>query len=299
MGRRNRGDLVDGWMIVDKPEGLSSTQIVGRVRRALNASKAGHAGTLDPLATGLVAVALGEATKTVPYAQEGLKTYQFTARWGEASTTDDREGEICARSDVRPSKADIEAILPRFIGDIMQTPPVFSAIKIDGARAYDLARKGAEVEMKARPIRIESLKLIDMPDADHALFEMICGKGGYVRSMARDLGEALGTCAHVTTLRRLASGGFDVSEAVQMDELDCAPGDPEIMARLLPVEAGLSGLQRVDLDPVAAARLSAGDASAVPLMDAPDWWAASNGQPVAILGQEAGAVVIRRVFRFA
>ncbi|MEO1611168.1 MAG: tRNA pseudouridine(55) synthase TruB, partial [Pseudomonadota bacterium] len=179
MARKRKGDKVDGWLIVDKPEGVTSTQVVGRARWAFNAQKAGHAGTLDPLATGLLAVAFGEATKTVPYAQDGLKTYHFTARWGEASATDDREGEIIATSDARPTPAAIEAALPRFTGEIMQTPPVFSAIKVDGARAYDMARKGEDVALQARPIWIEALRLLSIDDADHATFEMICGKGGY------------------------------------------------------------------------------------------------------------------------
>ncbi|MFV0475312.1 MAG: tRNA pseudouridine(55) synthase TruB [Pikeienuella sp.] len=298
MARRKRGNPVDGWLIVDKPEGVTSTQAVGRARWACDAQKAGHAGTLDPLATGLLAVAFGEATKTVPYAQEGLKTYRFTARWGEATTTDDREGEICASASARPDRAAIEAILPRFTGDIMQRPPVFSAIKVEGARAYDLARKGEEVALAARPIHVERLALIDRPDPDHAEFEMVCGKGGYVRSMARDLGEALGTCAHVRALRRIASGGFTLTGAVGFEALEGLRGDPAAAARLLPVAAGLSGLPRVDLDAEAARRLAMGEAAAAPRLDAPVYWAAHDGAPVAVLGGEGGAVRIRRVFSF-
>lgn len=298
MGRKKRGDPVDGWLIVDKPEGVTSTQVVGRARWALNAAKAGHAGTLDPLATGMLAVALGEATKTVPYAQESLKTYHFTARWGLATTTDDREGEICARSDIRPSREEIEAVLPLFQGEIIQRPPVFSAIKVDGERAYDLARKGEAVELAGRPIHIERLELLDMPDADHAEFRMICGKGGYVRSMARDLGEALGGAAYVTALRRMSSGGFSVENAVSFEELQEMKGDPALMARLSPVTAGLDALPKMEISAGDAARLSMGDLSAAPVSyGAPAWWAAHKGEPVAILGFEEGRLRIRRVFR--
>lgn len=299
MARRKKGQPVDGWLIVDKPEGVTSTQVVGRARWALNAQKAGHAGTLDPLASGLLAVAFGEATKTVPFAQEGKKTYRFTVRWGEATVTDDREGEICARSDRRPGQEEILAVLPRFVGEMMQTPPIYSAIKVDGARAYDLARKGEEVALAARPILIERLALLAMPDADHAAFEMVCGKGGYVRSVARDLGAALGTVAHVTALRRLSSGGFTLEGAVSFDELEGFRGDEGARARLLPVAAGLAGAPRVEIGAEEAARLSMGDMSAAPLRGDPVYWAASGGVPVAILGAEGGRVEIRRVFRFS
>lgn len=306
MGRRKKGRDVDGWLIVDKPEGLTSTQVVSRARWAFDAKKAGHAGTLDPLATGLLAVAFGEATKTVPYAQEGLKTYRFTARWGVATTTDDREGEIVARSDRRPDRAEIEAILPRFTGDIMQTPPVYSAIKVEGERAYELARRGEAPELASRPIRIESLRLLACDDADHATFEMFCGKGGYVRSMARDLGEALGTVAHVASLRRLASGGFTLEGALAYDTLEALKTDETRDARLLPTAAGLAGVPVADVSEREAARLRHGDAAAAPRslpdLSAGVFWARSGGAPVAILeienGQDGapGGVSIRRVF---
>ena len=183
MGRRKKGRPVHGWLIVDKPEGVTSTQVVGRARWAFDAQKAGHSGTLDPFATGLLAVAFGEATKTVPYAQEGEKTYHFTVRWGQATTSDDREGEVCATSDLRPFAAEIEAALPSFRGEIMQTPPLFSAVKVDGERAYDIARRGDTAELKARPLTVHKLELLKIIDADHAVIEMVCGKGGYVRSI--------------------------------------------------------------------------------------------------------------------
>ncbi|QIE56813.1 tRNA pseudouridine(55) synthase TruB [Pikeienuella piscinae] len=299
MARRKRGTPVDGWLIVDKPEGVTSTQVVGRARWAFNAAKAGHAGTLDPLATGLLAVAFGEATKTVPYAQHGLKTYRFTARWGEATTTDDREGEICERSDRRPDRAAIEAVLAGFIGEIMQRPPIFSAIKVDGARAYDLARRGDDVTLAARPIHVERLTLLETPNPDTAIFEMVCGKGGYVRSMARDLGGSLGTCAHVTALRRLASGGFTLDGAAAFADLETFRDDAGANARLLPVSAGLSGLRRVEVDATTAQRIGAGDTAAAPYLDAPAYWVSLAGAPVAILGAENGVARIRRVFRFA
>lgn len=295
MARRKRGRAIDGWLIVDKPEGVTSTQVVAKARWALDAQKAGHAGTLDPLATGLLAVALGEATKTVPYAQDGLKTYRFTARWGEATTTDDREGEVSACSDHRPDRAAIEAALPDFTGAIMQAPPVFSAIKVDGERAYDLARRGDGVDLPERPIHIERLSLIDMPDADHAEFEMVCGKGGYVRSLARDLGVALGTCAHVSTLRRVSSGGFTLVGATAFSALDEMRGAGA--EALLPVEAGLSGLPMFEVPALAAERLSMGEAGAAPNAGAPLFWVAHQGAPVAILETKAGAPRIRRVFR--
>ncbi len=291
MARRKRGREVDGWLIVDKPEGMGSTEVVARARRAYDAAKAGHAGTLDPLATGLLAVAFGEATKTVPYAQEGLKTYRFTARWGEATATDDREGEVVARSDIRPSRAEIEAVLPRFLGEIMQRPPAFSAIRVDGARAYDLARKGEAPELAARPIRIERLSLLATPDPDRAEFEMICGKGGYVRSMARDLGEALGTVAHVAALRRIASGGFTLEGAAAPAALGEGAPPP-----LLPVEAGLAGLPAVEVDEAAALRLEAGVAAAAPPAPAPIFWAARAGRAVAVLEAAGDGARIRRVF---
>lgn len=292
MGRRKTGREIDGWLVVDKPAGVTSTQVVSRARWAFDARKAGHAGTLDPLADGLLAIAFGEATKTVPFAQDGLKTYRFTARWGEATATDDREGEVTARSDVRPSAAEIEAVLPRFRGVIMQAPPAYSAIKVEGERAYDLARRGEAPALAERPIRIEGLTLLSCDDDDHATFEMICGKGGYVRSMARDLGLALGTVAHVTALRRVASGAFTVDGATSHEALEALKTDPARDERLLPVAAGLAGLPVVDVGAEAAARLRHGDASAAPHApaDAPGsvYWARCGGAPVAVLETAAG-----------
>ncbi|MCV6593220.1 MAG: tRNA pseudouridine(55) synthase TruB, partial [Silicimonas sp.] len=195
MARRKKGRDISGWLVVDKPAGLTSTAVVNKLRWALEAKKAGHAGTLDPAATGLLAVALGEATKTVPYVTDALKAYAFDIRIGAATNTDDAEGEVVETSDVRPDDEAIRAALTGFTGDIMQVPPAFSAVKIDGERAYAKARAGEDVELAARPLFVESLELTARPDPDNATLEMICGKGGYVRSIARDLGRALGTCA--------------------------------------------------------------------------------------------------------
>ena len=197
MGRKRKGRDISGWLVVDKPAGPTSTAIVNKVRWAFDARKAGHAGTLDPEATGVLAVALGEATKTVPYITDALKAYTFTVRFGQATNTDDAEGEVIAESDLRPSDDDIKEALAGFIGEIEQVPPQFSAVKIDGQRAYKLARDGEDIEIAARPLWVEELILTDRPDKDHAVLEMTCGKGGYVRAIARDLGKVLGCHGHV------------------------------------------------------------------------------------------------------
>jgi tRNA pseudouridine55 synthase len=210
---------VHGWVALDKPYGLTSTQALARVRHLFNAEKAGHGGTLDPLATGLLPIALGEATKTVPFAMDGRKVYRFTVRWGEERSTGDLEGEVTASSVTRPSRAEIEAVLLRFVGEIMQVPPAYSAIKVDGARAYDLARAGEAVELAARPVHIEALRLLETPDADHASFEVACGKGTYIRSLAQDMGRALGALGHVAALRRIAVGPFREAHMISLEKL--------------------------------------------------------------------------------
>src|ERR1700733_14283506 len=192
MPRRRKGEAVSGWICLDKPRDLGSTQAVGRVRRAFNAQKAGHAGTLDPLATGILPIALGEATKTVPFLMDAAKTYRFTIEWGRATAGFDREGAVTATSDVRPTRADVEAALPAFVGEVLQAPPAFSAVKVDGERAYDLAREGIEVELEPRPVTIHAIDVVGQPDADHIEIELRCGKGAYVRALVRDLAEALG-----------------------------------------------------------------------------------------------------------
>ena len=238
MGKR-KGRDISGWLIVDKPAGITSTAVVNKVRWALDAKKAGHAGTLDPEATGVLAVALGEATKTVPFVTDSLKAYSFMVKLGEATNTDDAEGEVISRSDARPSDDEIKAALGAFVGDIMQVPPKFSAVKIDGERAYKLARDDEEFEIAARPLWVEELVMTDRPDADHVALEMTCGKGGYVRAIARDLGEALGCYGHVEWLRRIWSGPFRAEEGISLDEIDRLARTPDLDTRLLPTEVAL------------------------------------------------------------
>jgi tRNA pseudouridine55 synthase len=246
---------IDGWINLDKPVGVASTHAVGRLKFLFNAKKAGHAGTLDPLASGVLPVAFGEATKTVPIVQDGAKAYRFRVRWGEESATDDAEGEIVARSDRRPAPAEIEALLPRFVGVILQTPPTFSAIRIDGARAYDLARDGESFEIEPRPIHVYRLDLISA-EPDAAALEAECGKGAYVRAIARDLGRALGCYGHVIELRRTRVGPFSADAAIPLDRL---PDDADLMARaLLPVQAGLAEMPLLPIDRAGAAILRRG-----------------------------------------
>ncbi len=242
MARRRKGQKVDGWIIVDKPTGMTSTQVIGRVRRATQAAKLGHGGTLDPEATGLLPIALGEATKTIPWCQDGSKVYTFTIRWGVATTTHDAEGEVTAESDVRPTRAAIEAAIPVFTGTITQIPPIFSALKIDGERAYDLARRGEMPEMKPRQVDIAYLKLTDMPDDDHASFEVLCGKGTYVRALGRDIAAHLGTLGHVPALRRTRVGPFTEAMAISVDKLDQYGNEPPPFEALLPVETALDDI---------------------------------------------------------
>lgn len=266
--RRVRGRPLDGWLIVDKPRGLTSTDVVNRVRRAFDAQKAGHGGTLDPLATGLLPIAFGAATKTVPYVMDGTKLYRFTLRFGEARDTDDADGQVTATSDVRPTDAAIEAALPAFRGDIMQVPPAFSAVKVAGERAYDLARAGAPPVLEARPARVDRFDLIERPDPDTAVFEVRSGKGVYMRSLARDLAQACGAVGHVAALRRLRVGPFTEAQAIPLDKLtrgeDTPPVSPDL---LLPVVTALADIPALALTEAEASNLSHGQAiSLVELM---------------------------------
>ncbi len=260
MGRKRKGNPVHGWVIVDKPEGVSSTRVVGRVRRALNAQKAGHGGTLDPLASGVLPIALGEATKTVAYAMDGVKIYRFTTCFGVARSTDDREGAVTDTHDHRPSESDIQCILSRFKGNIEQTPPVYSAIKVAGQRSCNLARAGRAVELKPRTVTIHKLMLLAMPDPDHATFEAVVGKGTYIRSLARDMAEALGTVGHVSELRRTRVGNFSEKHAISLDILNdlghIAPPD-EIV---LPIETVLDDIPALALTETETRRLCQGQA---------------------------------------
>ena len=299
MGRRKKGRDISGWVVVDKPAGLTSTAVVNKVRWALDAKKAGHAGTLDPDATGLLAIALGEATKTIPFVTDALKAYAFTIKLGEATNTDDADGEVIETSAIRPDADAIRAALPAFEGDILQVPPAFSAVKIDGERAYAKARAGEDVELAARPLFVDSLTLTDMPDADHARLEMTCGKGGYVRSIARDLGKALGTCAHVTTLRRVWSGPFDVENAVTLDVVEALAKTPELDAHIQPLEVGLQDLPQVQTTAEGVTRIRNGNPGMVIATNAEygeTCWAAYQGEPVAIGTYMAGELHPTRVF---
>ncbi len=298
MARGRKGQAVHGWVVVDKPAGLTSTTVVAMVRRAYDAAKAGHAGTLDPAATGVLAVALGEATKTVPFVTDADKAYRFTVRWGVATDTDDAEGRVLAESAVRPTPAQIAAALPAFRGDIWQVPPQVSAVKVEGERAYDLAREGVAMDLAARPLHVARLDLVAVPDDDHATFEMVCGKGGYVRSIARDLGERLGTRAHVTALRRLWSGPFRADDGVDPQALaGLAPEDRAV--RLLPLETALAGLPEVRLSAEGAVRVRNGNpgacifATAAPGQAA---WASHQGRAVAVGVYMGGLLHPNRVF---
>ncbi len=255
---RRKGLLINGWLCLDKPKGMTSTAAVGFVRRVTKAAKAGHGGTLDPLATGVLPIAMGEATKTVAYVMDGEKRYRFTIRLGQATATDDSEGEVIETSDHRPETAAIEAALPDFIGMIEQVPPCYAAVKIDGERAYDLARRGEVVELKARTVYVRDLTLVERIDADHISFDMVSGKGVYVRSIARDLGKVLGCLAHVTELRRLEVGLFRADQAVTPDVLERVVRDDTLPQVLRPLKDALAALPSVALTEPQAERLRAG-----------------------------------------
>ncbi|MDG1431700.1 MAG: tRNA pseudouridine(55) synthase TruB [Paracoccaceae bacterium] len=300
MGRKRKGRDISGWLIIDKPAGITSTAVVNKVRWAMDAKKAGHAGTLDPEATGVLAVALGEATKTVPYITDALKCYEFSARLGQATNTDDTEGEVIATSASRPSDDEIKAALGAFVGDIQQTPPKFSAVKIDGQRAYKLARDGEDVEIAPRPLFVESLVMNDRPDADHVLLEMVCGKGGYVRSIARDLGEALGCHGHVQWLRRVWSGPFEATEGISVAEIDAKAKSGELDVHLLPLEIGLEDLPQVTTNQDGATRIRNGNPGIAFAKDDVEYgdecWASLDGQAVAIGRFKGGELHPSKVF---
>jgi tRNA pseudouridine55 synthase len=307
LARRKKGNPINGWVILDKPVGMTSTQAVGKVRWLFQAQKAGHAGTLDPLATGILPIALGEATKTVPYAVDGQKSYRFTVRWGAETDTDDAEGQIVERSDTAPARDAIEALLPKFIGEIMQTPPAFSAIKIDGQRAYDLARQGEVVQLEARPVQIDRLELVGMPDPLTSVFEAECGRGTYVRAIARDIGRTLGCFGHVIALRRTRVGPFRETQAVTLSELEDAAGlddgGIEIKTMLQPVESALAELLEVTVSQSDAARLARGQTVLLRGRDAPvmsgEAFALSKGTLIALCEIERGELRPLRVFNQA
>ncbi|MBM3614262.1 MAG: tRNA pseudouridine(55) synthase TruB [Alphaproteobacteria bacterium] len=299
MARGKKGRPVNGWLVVDKPAGVGSTTVVNKVKWAFGAQKAGHAGTLDPAATGVLAVALGEATKTVPYVTDALKCYRFRVTLGAATTTDDAEGAVVETRAMRPTDAEIDAALAAFRGEIEQVPPQFSAVKVDGERAYDLAREGEVMDLAARPLWVERLEVIGRPDADHVDLEMVCGKGGYVRSIARDLGRALGCLGHVAWLRREWSGPFKAAEGVSLAEIDRLAKSPEIDALLLPLELGLADLPELPCTPEGAVRLKNGNPGmvlAASVQYGDEAWASYQGRPVAVGIYKAGELHPSRVF---
>ncbi|KZL19602.1 tRNA pseudouridine synthase B [Pseudovibrio axinellae] len=317
--RRRPRFPVNGWLVLDKPLTLTSNDALGQLKRIFHPEKVGHAGTLDPLATGCLPIAFGEATKTVPHVMDGRKVYRFEVTWGTQTTSDDAEGEAVKTSDVRPTSDEIQAVLPDFRGRIEQTPPIFSAIKVDGNRAYDLAREGEDVKLEPRVIEVHRLDLVECPDQDRAIFEAECGKGTYVRALARDLGERLGTCGYVTDLRRLLVGPFGEEQMVTLDELraakdamavECAEGEEpplqnplenaELMEAIKPVEIALHELQELRISPDAAARVKRGNSILLRGADAPigpeEIYVISGGKLIAFGEVAKGEFKPRRVF---
>jgi tRNA pseudouridine55 synthase len=305
--RREKRD-VHGWVVLDKPVGMTSTHAVGVIKRLFTAKRAGHAGTLDPLASGCLPIALGEATKTVPFVMDGRKLYRFTVRWGEERDTDDAEGRVIATNDQRPTPEAVRAFLPSYLGTIQQVPPRYSAIKVDGERAYDLARDGEAVELKARPVEIARLELVETPDADHAVLEAECGKGTYVRALARDLGRALGCFGHVCALRRVAVGPFAEETMISLEQLEAvchraAAGEACLADALMPVETALDDIPALAVSGPDAARLHRGQAVLLRGRDAPNFrgtvYVTAAGRLVALAEVDRGEIVPKRVFNLA
>jgi tRNA pseudouridine55 synthase len=303
-GKRKKRD-VHGWLVLDKPVGMTSTHAVSVIKHLFAARRAGHAGTLDPLASGCLPIALGEATKTVPFVFDGRKTYRFTIRWGEERDTDDAEGRVVETSDKRPGRDAIEGLLPRFTGTIEQVPPRYSAVKLGGERAYDLARDGEVVELAARTITVHRLELVEIPDRDTAVLAAECGKGTYVRSLARDLGRALGALGHVASLRRSRVGPFGEADMIPLEQAQslchrAAAGEGHLADALLPVETALDDIPALAVSPADAARLQRGQAVLMRGRDAPIVrgmvQVACGGQLLAIAEVEHGEIVPRRVF---
>ncbi len=305
--KRDKRD-VHGWMVLDKPVGMTSTHAVSIIKRLFSAKRCGHAGTLDPLASGALPIAMGEATKTVPFVMDGRKLYRFTVRWGEERDTDDAEGRVTETSDRRPAPDEIRSHLPAFTGSIEQVPPRYSAIKIEGERAYDLARDGEVVELKARPVKINRLELIEAPDPDHAVLEAECGKGTYVRALARDLGRALGCFGHVSALRRVAVGPFGPETMILLEDLEAlchraAAGEGSLADALMPVETALDDIPALAVSRADAARLHRGQAVLLRGRDAPivhgPVHVTVEGQLLALAEIDHGEIVPKRVFNLA
>ncbi|HMA58227.1 MAG TPA: tRNA pseudouridine(55) synthase TruB, partial [Pseudolabrys sp.] len=305
--KRDKRD-VHGWVVLDKPVGMTSTHAVSVVKRLFSAKRAGHAGTLDPLASGALPIALGEATKTVPFVMDGRKLYRFTVQWGEERDTDDAEGRVVATSKERPSPEAIRTLLPSFTGLIQQVPPRYSAIKIEGERAYDLARDGEEVELAPRPVEISRLELVNVPDPDHVVLEAECGKGTYVRSLARDLGRALGCFGHVSALRRAAVGPLGEETMILLEQLEAlchraAAGEASLADALMPVETALDDIPALAVNGSDAARLQRGQAVLLRGRDAPNFrgpvYVTVSGRLLALAEVDRGEVVPKRVFNLA
>ncbi len=297
-----------GWVILDKPVGMTSTHAVAVIKRLFTAKRAGHAGTLDPLASGILPLALGEATKTVPFVMDGRKRYRFTVRWGEERDTDDAEGKVVGTSDARPSAEAINAALPAFTGTIAQVPPKFSAIKIEGERAYDLARDGQDVVLEARPVDIHGLALVETPDADHSIFEAECGKGTYVRALARDIGRVLGCLGHVSRASAHAVGPFGENDMISLEQLEAlchrvAAGEGSLADALLPVETALDDIPALAVNRADAARLQRGQAVLLRGRDAPIFrgtvHVTTSGELVALAEVDRGEIIPKRVFNLA
>jgi len=305
--RREKYD-VHGWVVLDKPIGMTSTHAVSVIKRLFAAKRAGHAGTLDPLASGCLPIALGDATKTVPFVMDGRKIYRFTVRWGEERDTDDAEGRVVESSDARPTSEAIRVLLPRFIGAIEQVPPRFSAIKIEGERAYDIARDGEEPELKPRVVNIDRLELVGMRDPDHADFEAECGKGTYVRALARDLGRTLGCRGHVAALRRIAVGPFAEMDMISLEQVEAlchraAAGEGSLADGLFPVATALDDIPALAVSRADAARLQRGQAVLMRGRDAPvvrgTVYVTASGSLVALAEVDRGEIVPKRVFNLA
>ena len=258
MAKKPKGNPIHGWLALDKPRGLTSSDAMNRVKRALKPQKIGHGGTLDPLASGLLPIAFGEATKTVAYVMEGVKTYRFTVRWGAGTDTCDAEGQTVATHGARPDGEAIAAVLPRFEGETEQVPPAYSAIKVNGQRAYDIARAGGDPQLEPRPVYLERIRLVAVDDTDHATFEATCGKGYYIRALARDLGAALGTPAHLAALRRTRVGGLDEDAMISLDAIEAKGHSPDVLECIHPVETALDDIPALALTDTEASRLRSG-----------------------------------------
>ena len=299
MTKRHKSRDISGWLIIDKPKGLTSNDVVNKVRWALDARKAGHAGTLDPNATGVLAIALVEATKTVSYVTNALKCYQFTVRLGVATSTDDDEGEVISENPVRPTDEQIHKALKKFTGNIEQYPPKFSAVKIDGKRAYALARRGQSFALSARPLHVQSLLMLERPDPDHVELEIICGKGGYVRSIARDLGTILHCFGHVRRIRRTWSGPFDCKNSIDFKIIEQLARTPKLEKYIRPIENGLISLPKLTCPFESVQKLRNGNAAPVIANEVSHGlacWVSHEGQPIAIGEYRAGYLHPNRVF---